>query len=81
MHIGKLFKELPKKYYLHKFKHLSLDSRKCKKDDIIEENIQEYRDNEDYDNERIIKFRSGLFLCKNGFQYFPTQLYQFQFFS
>ena len=35
MHIGKLFKELPKKYYLHKFKHLSLDSRKCKKDDIF----------------------------------------------
>ena len=35
MHIGKLFKELPKKYYLHKFKYLSLDSRKCKKDDIF----------------------------------------------
>ena len=35
MHIGKLFKELPKKYYLHKFKHLSLDSRKCKKYDIF----------------------------------------------
>ena len=35
MHIGKLFKELPKKYYLHKFKHLSLDSRKCKQGDIF----------------------------------------------
>ena len=35
MHIGKLFKKLPKKYYLHKFKNLSLDSRKCKQDDIF----------------------------------------------
>jgi murE/murF fusion protein len=35
MHIGKLFKKLPKKYYLHKFKHLSLDSRRCKPDDIF----------------------------------------------
>ena len=35
MHIGKLFKKLPKKYYLHKFKNLSLDSRKCKQGDIF----------------------------------------------
>ena len=35
MHIGKLFKKLPKKYYSHKFKNLSLDSRKCKQDDIF----------------------------------------------
>ena len=35
MHIGKLFKKLPAKYYSHKFKNLSLDSRKCKKNDIF----------------------------------------------
>ena len=35
MHIGKLFKKLPKKYYSHKFKNLRLDSRKCKKNDIF----------------------------------------------
>ncbi len=35
MYIGKLFKNLPKKYYLHKFNNLSLDSRKCKKGDIF----------------------------------------------
>jgi len=35
MYIGKLFKKLPKKYYSHKFKNLSLDSRKCKQDDIF----------------------------------------------
>ena len=35
MHIGKLFKTIPKKYYSHKFKNLSLDSRKCKKNDIF----------------------------------------------
>ena len=35
MYIGKLFRKLPKKYYLHKFKHLSLDSRKCKRGDIF----------------------------------------------
>ena len=35
MYIGKLFKNLPKKYYLHKFNNLSLDSRKCKQGDIF----------------------------------------------
>ena len=35
MYIGKLFKNLPKKYYLHKFNKLSLDSRKCKQGDIF----------------------------------------------
>ena len=35
MYIGKLFKNLPKKYYSHKFNNLSLDSRKCKQDDIF----------------------------------------------
>ena len=35
MYIGKLFKNLPKKYYFHKFNTLSLDSRKCKKGDIF----------------------------------------------
>ncbi len=35
MYIGKLFKKLPAKYYSHKFKDLSLDSRKCKKNDIF----------------------------------------------
>ena len=35
MLIGKLFKKLPKKYYSHKFSNLSLDSRKCKKNDIF----------------------------------------------
>jgi UDP-N-acetylmuramyl pentapeptide synthase len=35
MYAGKLFKKLSKKYYLHKFKHLSLDSRKCKQGDIF----------------------------------------------
>ena len=35
MYIGKLFKNLPKKYYLHKFNNLSLDSRKCKLGDIF----------------------------------------------
>ena len=35
MNIGKLFKNLPKKYYLHKFNNLSLDSRKCKQGDIF----------------------------------------------
>ncbi len=35
MYIGKLFKNLPKKYYLHKFNNLSLDSRICKQGDIF----------------------------------------------
>ncbi len=35
MYIGKLFKNLPKKYYLHEFNNLSLDSRKCKQGDIF----------------------------------------------
>ena len=35
MYIGKLFTNLPKKYYLHKFNDLSLDSRKCKQGDIF----------------------------------------------
>ena len=35
MYIGKLFKNLPKKYYLHKFNNLILDSRKCKQGDIF----------------------------------------------
>ncbi len=35
MYIGKLFKKLPKKYYLHKFNNLNLDSRKCKRGDIF----------------------------------------------
>ena len=35
MYIGKLFKNLPKKFYLHKFNNLILDSRKCKKGDIF----------------------------------------------
>ena len=35
MYIGKLFKNLPKKYYSHKFNNLSLDSRKCKQGDIF----------------------------------------------
>ena len=35
MNIGKLFKNLPQKYYLHKFNNLSLDSRKCKQGDIF----------------------------------------------
>jgi murE/murF fusion protein len=35
MHIGKLFKKLPKKYHLHKFNNLSLDSRNCKERDIF----------------------------------------------
>ena len=35
MYIRKLFKNLPKKYYFHKFNNLSLDSRKCKKGDIF----------------------------------------------
>ena len=35
MHIGKLFKKLPAKYYSHKFKDLRIDSRKCKKNDIF----------------------------------------------
>ena len=35
MYIRKLFKNLPKKYQLHKFNNLSLDSRKCKQGDIF----------------------------------------------
>ena len=35
MDIGKLFKKLPNKYYSHKFKDLSVDSRKCKLNDIF----------------------------------------------
>ena len=35
MYIGTLFKNLPKKYYLHKFNNLSLDSRKCRRGDIF----------------------------------------------
>ena len=35
MYIRKLFKNLPKKYHLHKFNNLSLDSRKCKQGDIF----------------------------------------------
>ncbi len=35
MYIGKLFKNLPKKYYSHKFNNLNLDSRKCKQGDIF----------------------------------------------
>ena len=35
MYIGKLFRNLTKKYYLHKFNNLSLDSRKCKQGDIF----------------------------------------------
>ena len=35
MYIRKLFKNLPKKYQLHKFNNLSLYSRKCKQGDIF----------------------------------------------
>ena len=35
MHIGKLFKKIPKKYYFHRFNKLSLDSRNCKRNDIF----------------------------------------------
>ena len=35
MYIRKLFKNLPKKYHLHKFNNLKLDSRKCKQGDIF----------------------------------------------
>ena len=35
MYIGKLFKNLPKKYYFHKFNNLNLDSRKCRQGDIF----------------------------------------------
>ena len=35
MHIGKLFKKLPNKYYSHTFRDLSVDSRKCKLNDIF----------------------------------------------
>jgi len=53
MYAGKLFKKLSKKYYLHKFKHLSLDSRKCKKDDIFFSIIGEKKNGNKFINDAI----------------------------
>ena len=35
MYIRKFFKKIPKKYYLHKIKNLSLDSKTCRGNDIF----------------------------------------------